>query len=350
MKILRSAVAALASVTLVSMSFVHVGFAQTPPDDDEPAPVVAKKPWAEGVPEDEQRAANKLYKEGNGLVRDSFLTQAVDKYTEALTHWDHPAIHYNLAIALIGATTERPLDVYDHLMKALSYDGKALSEDELKEANRYLSLVKQQLITITIVCDQPDAEVFLDGKKDFVGPGKQEHLLRAGEHTISASKPGYETAVVTQIIPGGEEKQVTLRLFRPEDLTRYHRKFAVWMPYAIAGGGVFVAAIGGLLHASAGSSYDDYDAAIRTCVDETDMSCEPDADIQGMRDSGDTKQAIAITSYVIGGAAIATGLTLLVLNRAKPYRIDSEQAAAEGVAVVPVVGHDRVGVSASFHF
>jgi len=358
MDIFRSAVAALAAVTLLSTSFVQLSYAQTPPEEGgegeegEPAdpPQPQRKEWAEGVPEEEQKAANKLYKEGNGLVRDSFLTQAVDKYTEALTHWDHPAIHYNLAIALIGATTERPLEAHEHLTKALGYDGRALSEDELKEANRYLSLVKQQLITITVVCTEPDAEVYLDGKKSFTGPGQQEHLLRAGEHTISASKPGYETAVVTQIIPGGEDKQVTLKLYRPEDLTRYSRRFQPWLPYAVAGGGLLVVGIGGLLHASAASSYDDYDAAIRTCVDETEASCEVTSDIQGLRDSGDTKQAVAVSMYFIGGAAIATGLTLLVLNRAKPYRIDGEQAEQEGVAVVPVIGRDRVGVSAAFRF
>ncbi len=348
MLISRSAVAALVSVTFLSLSFAPLVRAQ--PADDTPAPTASTKPWAEGVALEEQKLANKLYKEANGLFRDSFLTQAVEKYTEALTHWDHPAIHYNLAIALIGATTERPLEVHDHLIKALAHDGKALSEDELKEANRYLSLVKQQLVTITITCDQPDAEVFLDGKKDFVGPGTETHLLRAGEHTISASKPGYETAVVTQILPGGEDKQVTLKLYRPEDLTRYSRRFQPWLPYVVAGGGVVIAGLGGLLHASAASSYDDYDAAIRDCAEETEGSCEVTPSIQGMRDSGDTKQVIGVTMYVIGGAAIAAGLTLLVLNRAKPYRIDGEQAEAEGVAVVPVIGKGHAGVSASFHF
>ncbi len=339
MHFLRSAVAALVTVTFLSLSYVPVVHAQN------------VKPWAEGVPVEEQQAANKLYKEGNGLVRDSFLSQAVEKYTEALSHWDHPAIHYNLAIALIGASTERPLEVYEHLIKAMGFEGKALSEDELKEANRYLSLVQQQLIKITVVCDTPDAEVFLDGKKLFVGPGSKEELLRAGEHTLSASKPGYETAVVTQIIPGGEEKQVKLKLYKPEELTRYHRRFQqTWLPYAVGGGGFALAAIGGLLHASAASSYDSYDAAVRSCVEDGDnMSCD-DSAIAGDKSSGDTKQGVAVTMYFVGGAAIAAGLTMLILNRAKPYRISPDEADAERTAVVPIVGKDTVGVSALFHF
>lgn len=339
MRILRSAVATLVAVTFLSMSYVPVARAQSTP-----------KPWAEGVPDEEQKTANKLYKEGNALVRDSFLTQAVEKYEEALTYWDHPAIHYNLAIALIGATTERPLEVHQHLVKAMSYEGKALNEDELKEAQRYLSLIQQQLITLTIVCDEPDAEVFLDGKKLFVGPGKQEQLLRAGEHTISASKPGYETAVVTQIIPGGESKQVKLKIYRPEDLTRYQRRFDQWLPYAVGGGGVVVTAIGALLHASAASSYDEYDAAVRSCVEDGDNASCDDSAIRGSKDSGDTKQALGVSMYFIGGAAIAAGVTLLVLNRARPYRIDPEQADQEKMAVVPVVGKDTVGMSAMFRF
>lgn len=352
MHIFRSAVATLVSVAFVSLSLTTTALAQ-PAEGEQPPPPpsTSTKPWAEGVPLEEQKLANKLYKEANGLFRDSFLTQAVDKYTEALAHWDHPAIHYNLAIALLGSTTEKPLEAHEHLTKALGYDGKALSEDELNEANRYLMLVKQQLITVTIVCEQPEADVFLDGKKQFVGPGKETVLIRAGEHTISASKDGYETAVTTAVIPGGEEKQIELKLYRPEDLTRYSRRFQPWLPYAVAGGGVLIAGIGGLLHTSAMSSYDDYDAAIRDCVEETEGSCEVTPEIQGMRDSGDTKQAIGVTMYVVGAAALVTGLTLLVINRPKPYRIDGEQAEREGlVGVTPVIGKQQVGVAAAFRF
>jgi len=66
-----------------------------------PAPA-GPRPWAQGVSPENQKAALGLFNEGNALLRDSIFPKAAEKYREALTHWDHPAIHYNLAVALRG--------------------------------------------------------------------------------------------------------------------------------------------------------------------------------------------------------------------------------------------------------
>ena len=55
------------------------------------------KPWAAGVSEAEQKTALVIYKQGNVEFEESRYAQALAKYREALRHWDHPAIHFNMA-------------------------------------------------------------------------------------------------------------------------------------------------------------------------------------------------------------------------------------------------------------
>jgi hypothetical protein len=344
----------MAAIVAVWLAIPAAAHAQTPPDDaGEPAPRPPsgddEKPWAKGVSPDDQKAANDLFKEGNALVRDSFFVQAVEKYQEAVAHWDHPAIHYNLAIALINL--DRPLELYDSLQKALAYGTAALDEEKIELAERYRKLVEQQLIWIDVSCTESGAKVYVDGKELFTGPGHQEQLLRAGEHTFSATKSGFETAAVTRIFPGADHEKVALKLYRPEDLTGYKRKFSPWLPWAVTGAGVVVAGIGGILHASAASDFADFDAWAKQCENETHMACPVTSEKQSLRDGANTKQTMAVIGYSVGAAAVVTGLTLVLINRPHPYRLDAEDLDGhDGVSVVPLVTPGGGGISASLHF
>ena len=60
------------------------------------------RPWAKGVSPEAQKAADELFRQGNDLLRESLFVQAATKYREALRRWDHPGIHYNLALALLN--------------------------------------------------------------------------------------------------------------------------------------------------------------------------------------------------------------------------------------------------------
>ena len=62
----------------------------------------AERPWAANVAEDAQKQAMQLFEEGNKLFEDSQHAAALAKYREALKVWDHPAIRYNAAVALIN--------------------------------------------------------------------------------------------------------------------------------------------------------------------------------------------------------------------------------------------------------
>lgn len=335
MTTIRSVVAAIAATSYLAAGAPALA-QPAAPGEGTPAGD-AGKPWARGVSPEDQAQANALFKEGNALLRDSFFVQAVEKYREAVHHWDHPAIHYNLALALINL--DQPLEVHASLVKALGHGGAALDAEKIELAERYKKLVEQQLARITLTCHEPDAKVFVDGKDvGLACPGSQERLVRSGEHTFSASKPGFEATVKTLILPGGDARTVDLKLYTPDELTRYDRRFPSWMPYAVTGGGVALVGIGALLHSSAKGDFESFDQQVADCEREAMAACDPTSSMLSLRDGASTKQTVAVTMYGVGAAAVLTGLTLVILNRPRPYRIDLESSG------------ESVGMSATFSF
>lgn len=299
------------------------------------------RPWADGVSPDNQAAARQLFDEANRLLRDSLFLKAADKYREALAFWDHPAIHYNLALALLNM--DQPLEVYRHLEQAMRYGPAPLDVNTFERATSYQTLVEKQLAYIEVVCDQPDAKVSMDGRLLFVAPGKYEGLVRVGEHSITATKPGYITANEARMLDPSERARIELRLYTPDDVTGYRRRWTAWKPWAIVGVGLAVGLVGGAMHVKSVNDFADFDQAINECG-----GCVPSDELLAQRDRAGTEQTVAIASYVAGGTIALTGMVLVYANRSKPYRLDVEQAFR--VSVVPIVGPDGTGVTAAFRF
>jgi hypothetical protein len=76
-----------------------------------------------------------------------------------------------------------------------------------------------------------------------------------------------------------------------------------------------VAGAGGLMHYGAARSFNSFDTGVTACG-----GCVPPATLLSDRSTGTNLQRVAITSYVIGGAAMVTGAVLLYINRLQPYR------------------------------
>ena len=136
------------------------------------------RPWAKGVSPDEQAAALSLFKEGNALIKDQLWPKAVAKYREALTHWKHPAIYYNLALALVNL--DQPLEIYDALEKAMEYGVGPLDSEKLDRAKSTKLLVEKQIGSVEYTIDVQGATLVLDGQEVFTGPGTYKARVRAG--------------------------------------------------------------------------------------------------------------------------------------------------------------------------
>lgn len=306
----------------------------------------ATEKWKDGVSRGEQQAALVLFREGNVALNDGLFVPSVIKYREALKHWNHPAIHYNLALALLNL--DQPIEVYEQLNQAIIYGAAPLATDKYEHAKEYLLLVEKQLADIEVSCDKIGAKVSVDGKEAFIAPGKFTQKVRVGKHTFYADKQGYNARITAPYIGPGEKFRIELKLYTAEELTRYRRKWErTWVPYAVMGVGVVAGIVGGALELSANSSFQDFDAKVAACNARNPMAnggCSAtEPGLASLRDSGDTKRTAGFVMYGVAGGAIATGAVLAWLNRRESYQIQAEQLAEPRVAVVPVVAPGLAG-------
>jgi hypothetical protein len=309
------------------------------------------RPWAAGVTPEQQKRAMELFREGNTNHNDGLFVKAAELYQQALESWDHPAIHYNLALSLMNL--DRPIDVERSLQKAITYGDAPLNKDKYDHAKEYLLLVQQQLATVDISCSKPGAKVSVDGKEAFTVGTKGEggafkSRVKIGKHTFVAEKPGYNAEIEAPFIGPGETFRIELKLYTAEELTRYRRRWqATWVPYVVIGSGVAVALVGAAFEMSAKSSYNDFDDAVARCAAMTGSSaCS--ANLSSMRDSGDSKRTIGYIAYGVAGATIATGAVLLWLNRTETYQITADEYRREvrekqKTSVAPLIGAGTAG-------
>jgi hypothetical protein len=310
------------------------------------------------VSPENERTANVHFREGNENFNDNFFKKAAEKYRESLTFWDHPAIHYNLALALINL--DQPIEVYEELNKALQYGAEPLGKDKFDRAKENLRLVEGQLADIEVSCNQPGAKISVDNKQVFVAPGKYTAKVRVGKHTFYGDKEGYNARAETPFVGPGEKFRIELKVYTDPELTRYQRRWPtkVWLPFTVLGVGAVAGVSGALLQRSAQTSYDTFSTRIKACQDDqTDgTGCTIEKartlGIQAERDSGDTKQLLGYIGYGVAGAAVVTGVALTWINRRTPYRITPEQLEREQgkVSVAPIVSPSSVGAMVKGHF
>lgn len=309
------------------------------------------RPWAEGVSIESQDKARELFQEANKLLLEQFFKQSSTKYREALEHWDHPAIHYNISLALLNL--DRPLELHYHLGKALEHGvPPLLTEGNYQRAENYLSIVSKQIAIVEIACAQKGAKVTLDGKLLFTGPGAWKGPTLSGEHTVVATKKGYLADNKQLVLKPGKHTRIEMRMYTVEDLQIEERRFPQWVPWTIAGGGLIASGLGAFLHTRAKANYEDFDTEF-SAVCANDLACN-DSDfpeIESKLNTADLQQNMGVSLYFIGGAALATGLVMVFLNQPKITRKERPDAN-EGITVTfaPIISPETSGITASIRF
>ncbi len=301
-----------------------------------------ERPWARGVSAPDQELALGLFRDANVLFEQSQYSQALGRYREALKTWDHPAIRFNTAVALINL--DQPLEAFENLEAALRFGDAPFDGDTFKQAQLYRKLLGGQVAEIEVVCAEPGAEVLLDGERLFIGPGSNRRRLKPGPHQLVARKDGFLTETAVLQLESGVLHRQDVTLARPSAAQlKLVRRFPVWVPWSVLGAGVVIAVIGAPLMASAQASFNTFDSDLaRLCPEGCAQSTLPRT-ILDVRSAGRVENGFAIGMFAVGGAMVATGVVLLSLNG---LRSESEPT----FALVPVLGPGLFGFNGTLRF
>lgn len=293
-----------------------------------------ESPWLADISKEHRRAAKALVEEGNKLLQDSFLPQAERKYSDALALWRHPAIHYNLALAL--PQTLRPTEVYEHMRAAMAYGEAPIGAGRYKHARNLTERMDKEYAWVEISCDcEASAKLssgewlVRNGRGSFVG------LVPPGTHTLVAAQKDYPSTETSLTLVAGQRVRLRLGERRP---------YTPWKLWSMVGAGAAAAAGGGLLHMRAAQGFRAFDDGINRCG-----GCEPPPGLASHRTRALTLKKIAVGSYVAGSAAVLTGLVFLYNNQLQSQIIPSDPSGMR-LVLVPMLGKEGNGLLAAFHF
>lgn len=207
------------------------------------------------------------------------------------------------------------------------------------EALAYQKMLSNQIATLAIECTTKDATVTLDGQPIKTCP--TERRVLPGRHQIVGKRDGFATRTIELTLFGGKSERVRLELLRASEgrNSRVVHRWPAWVPWTVFASGFAIAGVGGLVQRAAIGKRDDYYAALRECGGS---GCPPDYSGLAFRDTALTYNRIAVGLFVAGGATIATGVVMLVLNRGRtveePQRATAVITPTAAGATVTLVG------------
>jgi tetratricopeptide (TPR) repeat protein len=307
-----------------------------------------KRPWAQGVPQVNQAAANSHFLEGNVQLENGLFAKAIEKYEQALALWSHPSIHYNMALALVSL--REPLKLHKHLTEALRYDGQPLDNNKVGRARDLLKLVEGQLVRLKVSCDVAGASVRMNGKELFVGPGAYEEWVLPDDYTFTAVKEGYPLNERKRVPTAGEELVLDYKLYTMDEMTRGKRLWPAWRSWAVVGLGAAVAGGGYFFRQQAVGTYRQFDDAVANCSrDNPSLGCPSSTELLDQQSRGDVSNKRAVSAFAVGGAVAATGLVLVYVNRLQTDVLSPDEHE-KSLQVVPVLGAGQGGVVATLRF
>ena len=294
-------------------------------------------PWQRSVSPEDQRAARDLFAEARKLHRDLLREEAVATYREALRYWDHPNIHFNLTRILLDMGWY--LEAYQHSERALAWGREALGEDRDAMDAMRRRLLAYHLAVVEVRCDQPGAQVALDGTVWFVGPGREQKVVAPGNHMVTAESPGHFPAVRALTIVGGRQARIVLHM--ASDAIVAERRWRAWKPWGVIGAGVATGLVGGGLLWQASRDFSQEDRRLAGECGVT-AACPP-GDERGYRRAR-RERGIGVGVLAAAGLTIAGGVGLAVLNRPRVRREEKERSRAT-YELLPVVTGDGAGLS-----
>lgn len=274
------------------------------------------QPWAVGVDDARKASANQLLAAGNRQLVDHDYAGALATYRAALAAWDHPAIRFNIVRCLIQL--DRPIEAADNLDRALAYGAAPLEEAVYTEALAYAKLLTSQIATVAVRCDQPGAQLTLDGRPLASCPAKVTRRVQPGPHQVVGTREGYVPRTIELIVVGGAARTIDVELVPLASATAERRRWRVAVPWVVFGGGLALAGLGGAIELKAGADFDAFDRAVAERCARTGCVGAQRTALDAQETTARREHMAAVAGLAVGALAAGTGAVLLYLNRAQP--------------------------------
>jgi hypothetical protein len=313
----------------------------TPNNRDTTLSSTAGAPWVTNITPEKQKKAQELFDEGRKQFTFPDFVLAEKKFREALTYWDHPAIHYNLALSL--RATDKPTEAYLHLELALKYNGDALSPERKNDALKFLSEMEKKIAILEISAREPGTTITLDDNVVKTIPSRQ--LLSPGPHHIVATKPDHDERTYEVSLSAGEKQTLQTHVFRSGLLERNYRPVSFWIPVAVTGAGAAFIATGAIFANRSNTLRKEYDDYVSRDPNGMKMEDTP----LNKRDKADTFDTLSTISYVTGAIVLTGGIAGFWFNRTRTEKVTPEQLE-KMTAITPVVAPNVLGAVATGRF
>ncbi|MDB4946938.1 MAG: Thiol-disulfide isomerase and thioredoxin [Labilithrix sp.] len=290
-----------------------------------------------------------LYKEGN-------YHAALAEFRAANAASPSSRIQYNL-----GQTLFQLQDYAGALAAFEAYEAGGrdkIPDERLREVDADLAKLRQRVATLKLQVVTPDGPapagtvVTIDDEaRGAAGPVR----VSAGRRKVGVTAPGFQTETRVLDVAGSsvvdlrfELKPIAQRVERPSSDLGYAppegSQSSRAPVYVALGGTVALGATAGVLAVLAANKHSAYD----------DAANQPNPDRAALDDRRSSTKTLALAADIVGGVAIAAGITTIVLAFTTGHRDRGSSAAGapalvmHGVRVEPHAGARSVGLAGTF--
>ena len=292
------------------------------------------------APPNRRKQAIKLFEAANELLNHALFAAAVTKYRAAIELWDHPLIQYNLALALISL--ERTILAYEAILDAVRCGPDALGRDIYRRAKDYERLLRKQIVDVTVICDEPESVVTLDGKVVCTDPGVVQMRSLPGKVMCTVRRPGYLVANEVLTLSANERFTIDFNLIAESDEYMTVRPLPPWVPWSLIALGGALATTGSI---SMWQERQAHAEARKFLSDACPDGClNIPASVRQARERADTYRVVSYAAFSLASAAAVSGIVSMVMNR--PRRVKNPRLDdMVSVEVVPVDKGEGAGIS-----
>ncbi|MBI5479403.1 MAG: PEGA domain-containing protein [Deltaproteobacteria bacterium] len=165
----------------------------------------------------------RLAREADGLYRDGYFRDALERFRKAYEAFPNPKLHFAL-----GETCWELGQLVEALRHYEAY-GRDVEEREQphnwQRARERIVKLQAQTATLHVQANLLDAEVSVDGKVVGRTPLREPIRLMPGPHVVVVGKAGYEKQVIELTLKGGEMAARTVKLLTEEEAASGRRVF-----------------------------------------------------------------------------------------------------------------------------